>query len=380
MRSMTFLHRLVRALAFTAIPILAAPLAAQPASLPVQGFLADGSGTPIDATGLNITFRLYAAATGGTAFHEETSLVDVTDGRFVHYLGTDAALSLSSFTGAPVYIGVQVATGTELTPRIALGTTAYAAYAGRVPWTGVSGTPAGFADGVDNDTTYNAAAPLALNAGTGTFSLSSVGCDDGEGWIWDADTSTWQCEPASGGAQAAGAGLVLAGGEFAIDSPTCSAGQVSRWTGTGWVCATDATGLTSLTAGNGIGVAGSTISISAPTCSVGQYSRWTGTEWVCATDGGNTYTFGAGLSETGGNVTVSAATCGSGQYSRWTGTAWVCDTDATGLTSLTAGNGIAVAGSTISTAASTCASDEYSVWTGTSWTCRADVSVEATWR
>jgi len=42
---------------------------------------------------------------------------------------------------------------TTLTPRQPLTATPYALYSQVAPWGGLSGVPAGFADGVDNDTT-----------------------------------------------------------------------------------------------------------------------------------------------------------------------------------------------------------------------------------
>ena len=41
----------------------------------------------------------------------------------------------------------------------------YAIASGSVPWLGLTGVPAGFADGVDNDTTYTAGAGLTLTGG-----------------------------------------------------------------------------------------------------------------------------------------------------------------------------------------------------------------------
>jgi len=58
---------------------------------------------------------------------------------------------------------------TDLTPRQALTAAPYASYARQAPWSGLSGVPAGFADGVDNDTTYTAGTGLTLSGGQ--FSL-----------------------------------------------------------------------------------------------------------------------------------------------------------------------------------------------------------------
>ena len=59
-----------------------------------------------------------------------------------------------------------------MTPRQEMTPAPQAQYAKAAPWSGLTGVPAGFADGVDNDTTYSAGTGLTLS-GT-TFSADTT--------------------------------------------------------------------------------------------------------------------------------------------------------------------------------------------------------------
>jgi hypothetical protein len=75
-----------------------------------------------------------------------------------------------------------------LDPRQALTPAPYALYASSAPWAGLAGVPAGFADGIDNDTdtTYTAGSGLTLN-GT-QFSLNTS-YTNGLYWATTGNTS-----------------------------------------------------------------------------------------------------------------------------------------------------------------------------------------------
>lgn len=201
---------------FFAAALAAASVTAQPAQLPIQGYLTDSEAMPLDGN-IPVTFRVYMAASGGTPVWVETfSSLNVADGHFTVALGTadpGTPMSLNIFDHGPaMWIGVSVAGGDELSPRFALGTTPYSAYARSVPWSGITGIPADIADG-DNDTTYTFQAPLRVTGGT-TVGLSTTGCVAGEAWVWNG--SAWDCTATT---YTASNGIVAAGTAFSLDQP-----------------------------------------------------------------------------------------------------------------------------------------------------------------
>ncbi len=167
-----------------------------------QGRLLDG-GRP--ANGLyDFLFQLYDQIEGGSAVGPlvQVDALSVVNGLFTAQLDFGAGV----FQGMALYLEISVRpTGSAnppalLTPRQPLTAAPLAFYAQVVPWGGLLDVPAGFADGVDNDTQYDAGAGLALNAGQ--FSLRP----------------SYQLPQ------------------------TCRNGQVAKWDGQGWLCGDDEAG------------------------------------------------------------------------------------------------------------------------------------------
>ena len=77
-----------------------------------QGQLADSSGSPLSGT-YEMTFRLYEAATGGTALDTDIHDVVVTDGLF----NTEIGFVQGCFDGRALWLGITVGTDSEMTPR-----------------------------------------------------------------------------------------------------------------------------------------------------------------------------------------------------------------------------------------------------------------------
>lgn len=104
--------------------------AAVPKLVTYQGILKDSANSYLTGT-YSVTFRIYEAATGGTAVWTETqSSVSATSGRFSVQLGSTTALNLDF--AKDYWLSVQVGTDTEMTPRQRLTSVGYAFMAERV--------------------------------------------------------------------------------------------------------------------------------------------------------------------------------------------------------------------------------------------------------
>jgi hypothetical protein len=97
--------------------------AAVPQTINYQGYLTDSGGNPINGT-VSMTFSLYDVSAGGTALWSETQSVTVNNGIYNVILGSGTPINLPFDT--QYYLGVQVGTDPEMTPRQTLTSVPYA--------------------------------------------------------------------------------------------------------------------------------------------------------------------------------------------------------------------------------------------------------------
>lgn len=109
------------------IAMLAAlPVSAQiPRLINYQGVLTDDMGAVVSDGDYSMTFRLYDVDTGGSPLWEETLLVTVSKGIFNVTLG-NVTMIYDPFFKDPVYLGIEISGGGELTPRRPFTASAYA--------------------------------------------------------------------------------------------------------------------------------------------------------------------------------------------------------------------------------------------------------------
>jgi hypothetical protein len=131
------------------------PSAALGAAFTYQGRLSQGG---VGANGaFDFEFYLFDALNGGSHLAGPIAFNDLvlSDGYFTVQLNFGS----SPFGGQARYLEVRVKPGSDpggftiLSPRQELTAAPYALYSLAAPWSGIAGIPAGFADGIDNDTT-----------------------------------------------------------------------------------------------------------------------------------------------------------------------------------------------------------------------------------
>ena len=115
------------------VPVAHTAWAAVPWMINYQGRLTDTGGSAVTGS-VTIIFRLYDAATAGTKLWEETqtmSLSEADNGIFNVILGSVTALTSVDFNTA-MWLTVQVADDTEMTPRQRLTAVGYAVNADQI--------------------------------------------------------------------------------------------------------------------------------------------------------------------------------------------------------------------------------------------------------
>jgi hypothetical protein len=110
--------------------ILVSPLlfAQIPRTLSYQGILSDTAGTPKPDGTYSFTFRLYTVSSGGAAIWSETKSAEVKRGLFSTILGSVTPIPDSVKFDQQYWLGVQVGSDPELSPRIQLSSVGSSMY------------------------------------------------------------------------------------------------------------------------------------------------------------------------------------------------------------------------------------------------------------
>ena len=172
-----------------ALLLSASALADVPKLMNLQSILRDGTGNPVADGAYLVKFIIWddpvASGTGNQKWSSGFQAINTLDGLLQYHLGSNTALPNDLFAGSDtaLFLGITVGVDPEMSPRIKLTSVAFSQHAlrsdssseasslgGQVPsyyldWNNLSNVPAGFADGIDDDTNMGASAPLQINAG-----------------------------------------------------------------------------------------------------------------------------------------------------------------------------------------------------------------------
>ncbi len=114
----------------TALLICELVYAAVPNLVNYQGRLTDGASLPLANGNYTVKFSVYSVASGGTALWSETQIVTVSDGLFATLLGSVVPFASNVFADTVRYLGVQVGSDLELSPRRRIASVPFALAAG----------------------------------------------------------------------------------------------------------------------------------------------------------------------------------------------------------------------------------------------------------
>ncbi len=175
--------------------------AAVPGLISYQGRLTNAAGTPVPDGAYFVRFQIYDAPVGGTSlWNSNIQPVQTKEGVYTYILGQDVAFPNGLFTGGNRWLGITVGVDPELSPRKQMIATSYAFVsqnADSVNWAGIKNVPAGFADGIDDNsggdiTAVSTSGGLSGGAASGAANLSIANggvtsAHIGDGQIVDAD-------------------------------------------------------------------------------------------------------------------------------------------------------------------------------------------------
>lgn len=126
-----------------------------PGLISYQGRLTTPTGDPVPDGAYLVRFQIYDAPVAGTVlWNSDYQQIHTTSGLYTYMLGQDVPFPDGLFTGGNRWLGVTVGVDPEMTPRqqfLAAPFTFVSQNADSVDWSGIKNLPAGFADGVDNN-------------------------------------------------------------------------------------------------------------------------------------------------------------------------------------------------------------------------------------
>ena len=311
-------------------PAVASPdVVTIPQMLSYQGKLTDTLGVPVGDTTYQVAFRLYTVATGGASFWNETQTVRTHSGLFSTLLGSVAQIESVPSSGN-LYLGMAVAGGAELSPRLRLVGSAYSFLAGK---------------SANADLLQGELSPRLLIASAAYAYLSNRAAD--ADLLQGKDTTALDARYVNEGqASSVTSNMIVDGTIAAADLGQMGAatGQVMKWTGSAWAPRNDSVG-----SGGGSGTVRKVVQASGVVCSPNPITD-SGTVRFDSTWGDARYvneaqTAGGDLTGTYPNPTIATGAVTSAKI--LDGTIAAADLAATGVTAGTYGSATQVSQVTV---------------------------------
>jgi len=149
--------------------------AALPQSFSYQGYLKDTNGLPV-STQVDITFRLYAdAAEGAVALWSESQIVTPQNGIYSVRLGNTSPLPPLLFESDALYLGVQINSNAEMSPRQQILSVPFSFRTGTAETVSTNGVnTAAIADGAVTSAKLAAGSVTEQNIATGSITADKL--------------------------------------------------------------------------------------------------------------------------------------------------------------------------------------------------------------
>jgi|GEM_PF-6292371 len=303
-----------------------------PVTMQFQGYLTDSDNEPMEGEH-TLTFTLYGAQDGSDVVWSDTQVMALQSGAFTALLGGESnPLDANIFGSDPLWMGITVDGGAELSPRSPVTSVPYATRAALADNAMTQEQVQAILDDQGYLTEYTETDPTVNSLAT-----ASLSCDTGNVAKWDG--ASWSCAVDEGLTEESDPTV----NDLARATFGCAAGQVVKWDGAAWACGDDMDTIVT-----------DTDTLGQLICANGYVAKYNADTfaWECAADEGLTEE----SDPTVNDLARTTLACGNGEIPRFNGVSWECSPDV----------------NTDMLADIVCGEEQILRWNGTAWACSND--------
>lgn len=156
-----------------------------PAEMPIQAFLTDDDGVPVDGT-VSVTLSIYDSPSSGTALYTDEQTLNADVGSFTAYITPERSIFEENVT---LYLGMAIDGNAEMLPRPQIGAVPFATVARQATDSMTVGgmSPSSFA--LADHAPYTPGSGVDIS---GTEISLNLSCAPAQALIWDG--SSWNCQ------------------------------------------------------------------------------------------------------------------------------------------------------------------------------------------